>query len=48
MIVWFFTAAMIESFNVWRWNYGPYKKNPNQINNGMGTIINFDQFCNAF
>jgi len=36
MIVWFFTAAMIESFNVWRWNYGPYKANPNQPISGMG------------
>ena len=26
MIFWFFTAAMIESFNLWRWNYGPYKE----------------------
>ena len=26
MIFWFFTAAMIESFNIWRWNYGPYKE----------------------
>merc|ERR1712227_789220 len=26
MIFWFFTAVMIESFNLWRWNYGPYKE----------------------
>jgi len=36
MIVWFFSAAMIESFHVWRWNYGPYKGNPNQPSSGMG------------
>ena len=48
MIVWFFTAAMIESFNVWRWNYGPYKKNPNQINNGMGKVLTVKLYFQQF
>jgi len=38
MLFWFFTAAMIESFNVWRWNYGPYKQpiSPSQSGNPGG------------
>jgi len=31
MLLWIFAACMIETFHLWRWNYGPYKSNPNHM-----------------
>ena len=45
MIFWFFTAAMIESFNLWRWNYGPYKEPVNHA--GHSGQLNFFMVSNS-
>lgn len=26
LVIWFLTAALIECFNAWRWNYGPHTR----------------------
>jgi len=42
LTVWFFIAAIIESCNAWRWNYGPYTNSYTNSNHMPGSDTRYD------
>jgi len=43
LIVWFASAALIESFNAWRWNYGPHTNRSVNKNHMPSSDVLYDQ-----